>query len=160
MNETAFTGAQGLTGAFASGNGLMPDSSGQLLPGIPLEKFASGPALAARFAARCIGFNGTAQEVVALAEADDAIAKLVVATAGQALGAAIAHLVNVLDPEAVVIGGGLGLAAGLYRYSLDEAMRQYFWSEMHRDIPLTPARLGNDAGIIGAALAARTADAN
>ena len=153
VDETPFAGARGLTGTFASGKGLMAGGGGELLLGTPLEQFASGPALAARYAARCVGFNGAAQEVVALAEADDAIAKLVVATAGQALGAAIAHLVNVLDPEAVVIGGGLGLAPGLYRDSVEETMRQYIWSETHRDIRLVSASLGNDAGIIGAALA-------
>jgi glucokinase len=59
-----------------------------------------------------------------------------------------------------VIGGGLGLAAGLYRRSMLEALRQYVWSELHRDIPLLSATLGNDAGIIGAALAVSTAEMN
>jgi glucokinase len=69
------------------------------------------------------------------------------------LGAAIAQLVNVLDPEAVVIGGGLGSVEGLYRQSLQAALRDYVWSDLHRDVPLHSARLGNDAGMIGAAIA-------
>jgi glucokinase len=153
LNKTPFAGARGLTGTFASGNGLMAGYGGQLLSGPPLEQFASGPALAARFAAEYVGFAGAAPDVLALAEASDPLALSIVATAGQALGAAIAHLVNVLDPEAVVIGGGLGLAAGLYRRSLEEALRQYVWSEAHRDVPLLSASLGNDAGMIGSALA-------
>jgi glucokinase len=143
-----------LTGTFASGNGLIAGYGGQLLCGPPLEQFASGPALAARFAAERVEFAGTAPDVLALAEAGDPLAQTIVATAGQTLGAAIAHLVNVLDPEAVVIGGGLGLAMGLYRRSLKEALRQYVWSEMHRDVPVLSASLGNDAGMIGAALSA------
>jgi glucokinase len=160
LNKTPFAGARGLTGTFASGNGLMAGNNGQLLSGPPLEQFASGPALAARFAATSVGFVGAAPEVLALAERGDPLAQPIVETAGQALGAAIAHLVNVLDPEAVVIGGGLGLAAGLYRRSMEESLREYVWSELHRDVPLLSASLGNDAGIIGAALTAGSRDAN
>jgi glucokinase len=153
LNKRPFAGAKGLTGTFASGESLMPDSSGRLVSGPPLEQFASGPALAARFAATSAGFLGAAPDVLALAERGDPLARPIVETAGRALGAAIAHLVNVLDPDAVVIGGGLGLATGLYRQSLEEAVRQYVWSELHRDVPLLSGSLGNDAGIIGAALA-------
>jgi glucokinase len=59
-----------------------------------------------------------------------------------------------LDPEGVLIGGGLGSAEGCYRKSLVDAMRAYIWSDVHRDLPVRSAGLGNDAGFIGAALAA------
>jgi glucokinase len=142
-----------LTGTFASGNGLIAGSDGKLLTGPPLEQFASGPAVAARFAATSPGFAGGAPDVLALAESGDPLAQPIVSTAGEALGAAVAQLINVLDPEAVVIGGGLGLAEGLYRDSLQQAMHKHVWSPLHYDVPLLPAKLGNDAGIIGAALA-------
>jgi glucokinase len=153
LNRKPFAGARGLTGTFTSGSGLIAGSDGKLLSGPPLEQFASGPALAARFAATSPGFAGGAPDVLALAETGDPLAQPIVSTAGQALGAAVAHLINVLDPEAVVIGGGLGLAEGLYRDSLEQAMRKHVWSPLHYDVPLLPAKLGNDAGIIGAALA-------
>jgi glucokinase len=91
---------------------------------------------------------------VALAESGDAEARHIVDTAGAALGAAIARLVNVLDPHAVVIGGGLGLVEGLYRRALADALRGHLWSELHRRLPLRTAELRNDAGLVGAALAA------
>ena len=75
-------------------------------------------------------------------------------TAGEALGAAIGQLVNMLDPEIVVIGGGLGLVGGVYREAIERAMRRHIWSRLHRDVPLVSAQLGEDAGLIGAALAA------
>jgi glucokinase len=87
-----------------------------------------------------------------LSERNDPIARPIVESAGKSLGAAIAQLVNVLDPEAVVIGGGLGLAGGLYRCSVEKALQEYVWSEIHRKIRLVSATLGNDAGIVGAAL--------
>jgi hypothetical protein len=53
-----------------------------------------------------------------------------------------------------VIGGGLGMVAGLYRESLETGMRAQIWSDLHRDLPLVSAKMGNDAGLIGAAFAA------
>ncbi len=159
LNQTPYAGARGLTGTFASSNGLIAGEGGKLSSGPPLEQFAAGPALAARFAAVRSGFDGAAPDILALAEAGDAVARSIVASAGQALGAAIGHLVNVLDPEAVVIGGGLGMAEGLYRDSLEPAMRAHVWSELHRDVPLLRAKLGDDAGIIGAALGAAQVEA-
>jgi glucokinase len=119
-----------------------------------LERFAAGPALAARLAAARPSFVGTAQVALSLADAGDSLALAIVTSAGEALGAAIGQLVNVLDPEVVVIGGGLGLAKGSYRNALETAMRTHIWSDLHRDIPLLSAEMGNDAGFIGAALAA------
>lgn len=154
VDHTPYAGARGLTGTFASSAGLIPAHGGGLALGPPLEEFAAGPALAARLAAVRPGFTGDAPEVLALADAGDAQARQIVVSAGQALGAAIAQLVNIVDPEAVIIGGGLGLAGGLYLKSADDAMRKQVWSEWHRELPLLPAQLGLDAGIVGAALGA------
>jgi glucokinase len=153
IGSAPYLGARGLTGTFASGDGLIPGMGGELHAGPPLERFAAGPAIASRFAAAQPGFRGAAPDVFRLADAGDSLARSVVESAGRALGAAIAQLVNVLDPEAIVLGGSLGLAEGLYRNSLDESLRDHVWSEFHHGIKLVSAQLGNDAGIIGAALA-------
>jgi glucokinase len=153
MDKRPHVGARGLTGTFASSPGLIPDMGGQIHEGPPLEEFSAGPALASRYAVLQPDFSGAAPDVVTLAESGEVHAQNVVRSAGVALGAAIAQLVNVLDPEAIVIGGGLGLAEGLYRRSVISSLRSHVWSELHRDIQLIPAQLANDAGIIGAALA-------
>jgi glucokinase len=149
-----YTGARGLAGSFASGRLLIGADHGELVAGPPLEQFAGGPALASRLAARDSTFKEAAPEVLALAEAGHPAARAVVDSASGALGAAIAQLVNTLDPEAVVIGGGLGLAGGRYRAKLEESLRDHIYSDCHRDIPLLDATLGGDAGWIGAALSA------
>jgi glucokinase len=131
---------------------LIPGHNGELHSGPPLEGFAAGPALAARLGAVRPEFRGAAPEVLKLAADGDSLAHSMVTSAGTALGAAIAQLVNVLDPEAVVIGGGLGLAEGIYRESIHESLRAHVWSELHRDIRLISAELGNDAGVVGAAI--------
>jgi glucokinase len=75
----------------------------------------------------------------------------IVETAADALGSSLGWLVNVLDPEAIVIGGGLGLAPGRFRERLTEATRNHIWNPGARGLPFVSAALGADAGLIGAA---------
>jgi glucokinase len=108
----------------------------------PVERVASGSALAR-------------QAGVARAEdllADPALAGLVDAAAAE-LGLALAALVNALDPEGVVVGGGLGLVDA-YRERVAEAARAEIDAEQTRSLPIVPAQLGERSGLIGAALAA------
>lgn len=154
IERVPFAGARGLTGTFASAAGLIPHNNRQLVSGPPLESFAAGPAIVSRFAVVRPGFTGTGRDVLSLADSGDDFAIAVVTSAAEALGAAIGQLVNVLDPEAVVIGGGLGLAEGLYRDSMRESLRRHIWSDLQRNLPVLSAQLGNDAGLVGAALVA------
>jgi predicted NBD/HSP70 family sugar kinase len=75
----------------------------------------------------------------------------IVDSAADALGSSIGWLVNVLDPEAIVVGGGLGLAQGRFRQRLIEATRGHIWNPVARELPFVSATLGADAGLIGAA---------
>jgi glucokinase len=152
--QTPYEGSGGLTGTFASGRCLFPNDQGTLMTGPPLEDFAAGPGIAARYRAAQPGFSGTAKDVLALAEQGDQTAESIVETSARALGAAVANLVNILDPQAVVLGGGLGLAGGSYRHRFEATWREFVWSDLHRDIRVCDAELGVDAGWIGAAIKA------
>ncbi len=114
-----------------------------------LEEFASGPALAARYQRGAT----MGQAVLAAVTTGDSKAIEIVRTAGEALGNSVGWLVNVLDPEAVIVGGGLGLAGGLYWDSFIASTRAHIWSDATRELPILPAALGPDAGLIGAAAA-------
>lgn len=114
-----------------------------------LEEYASGPALAARYQRGAT----TGQAVLAAVATGDSAAIEIVQTAGAALGNSVGWLVNVLDPEAVIVGGGLGLAGGLYWDSFIASTRAHIWSDATRELPIRPAALGADAGLIGAAAA-------
>jgi len=81
----------------------------------------------------------------------DPVALDVVRTAGEALGVSTAFLVNTLDPDAVIVGVGLGLAGGPYWESFLSSTRKHIWAENSRDLPILRAALGNDAGLVGAA---------
>lgn len=143
-----FTGARGATGTVASSP--LPAEYGA---GMTLEQIAAGPALVERFQ-KLGGRVQCAQEVVSAAQAGSADALSVLRSAGEALGATIAWLVNVLDPEAVVIGGGLGLSEGPYWEILEASARRHVWSDLHRHLPIVRAQTGLDAGVIGAAATA------
>lgn len=110
--------------------------------GAPLiEWSASGAALAARAG------KARAEEVLACA-ADDAI----VDDIARALAIELARLVNAFDPQAVIIGGGLGLACA-FRLRLTALAREHIYAAETRDLSIRAATLGRDAGVIGAALA-------
>ena len=78
-----------------------------------------------------------------------------VARAAEALGAALAALVNALDPDAVVIGGGLGRVDS-YRAATVAAARPLIWADDVRDLPILRVELDGDGPVLGAALAAPT----
>lgn len=146
-----YTGAHGHALVFASAPWSMtcPACGAAIHP--ILEETASGPALVARYNASGHGRAARGEEVLAAATQGNAIARRVVQTAGAALGVGVGFLVNVLDPEAVVVGGGLGLAGGLYWAAFEQATRAHIWAEALRSLPIVPAALGADAGLIGAA---------
>lgn len=116
-----------------------------------LEEFAAGPALLARYHQAGGRALPNGQALFAAVTDGDTLAVEVVRSAGEALGNSVAFLCNVLDPAAVIVGGGLGLAGGLYWEAFVAATRAHIYAEDTRALPILPAALGIDAGLIGAA---------
>jgi glucokinase len=116
-----------------------------------LEQYAAGPSLVARYNQNSGAAFASAQEVVAAARSGDKIAAQVVRSAAVSLGNTAGFLINILDPEALIVGGGLGLSGGLYWSTFTASTREHIWSEESRDLPILKAGLGADAGIVGAA---------
>ncbi len=119
-----------------------------------LEEIAAGPGIAGAYAKRSGRAAADGESVLAAAAGGDADAAAVISDAATATGALIGQMINMLDPEAVVIGGGLGLAGGLYGDCLVGAIRRHVFAEDARPLPILAAALGPAAGVIGAALAA------
>jgi glucokinase len=112
------------------------------------EEAAGGVGIAQRFGAP------TAEDVSRASRAGDTRASEILQTGGRALGEAIAFSVNLLDPEAVILGGAIALNDREYRLALESNMRSHIWLEETRDLPLLDAELGGYAGVVGAARAA------
>ena len=104
------------------------------------------------------GGNGstlTAEEVGLAASSGDAVATEALDQTGRALGAGLANLVLVLDPDVIVIGGGVAAAGEplLAPARAEMARRCYCGGG---SLPrVVPAELGSTAGVVGAALLAR-----
>jgi fructokinase len=113
-----------------------------------LETFLSGPALAREYALRT-GREHTAQWICAAAPAGDGDAAAVVNAYADRLARGLAHVVNILDPDAIVLGGGLSNVAALYE-RVPDLMRRYVFSD---DVatPVVRARHGDSSGVRGAA---------
>ena len=160
QDRCPYTGARGNALLLASSPQTMTCThcGGDLAP--VLEEIASGPGLVSRYnealrnaPAPRLGHDPVSrgEEVLAAVEAGDNLAIEVVESSAALLGVSVGWLVNVLDPEAVVVGGGLGMAGGLYWDHLVASTRAHIWSDTNRDLPILPAALGVDAGFIGAA---------
>lgn len=153
LDGVPFAGANGAAGTLASSPIPSPAEGSDQRPLPSLEQLASGPALVTRMRDRG-GRAETCEEVFAAAHQGNPVAAQVVREGARALGAALGWVVNVLDPEAVVLGGGVGMSEGLYHETLVESARRHIWWRGHRTIPIVRASTGIDAGVIGAAIAA------
>jgi glucokinase len=120
---------------------------------VPLEEYASGPALARRYQAYAASSEkiSSAEQVINAARDGNARAIEIVRSAGDALGVTTGLLVNTLDPEAVVVGGGLGRVDGLYWECFLRSTREHIWAEGRRNLPIKHAALARN-GVIGAAM--------
>lgn len=120
-----------------------------------LEAVAAGPAIHRRYLA--LGGDPGCQDargVVARAGLGDGLASRVVQESATALGRAIAGVVTVLDPEVVVVGGGVAGSGDLWWSALERSVRAEV-VDVLANLPLRRAALGGAAAIVGAARGAR-----
>jgi glucokinase len=159
IDGVPYLGSRGATGTMASSPmGWACENCGHT-NNHTLEQIASGPALVSRLNQIQAGNVSSGQQVFAAAAAGNRKAERVIRSAGEALESVVALMVNVLDPEAVIIGGGLGLSQGPFWSSFIESTRKRIWSDVHRGLPILRAATGTRAGMIGAAIAAWKAPA-
>lgn len=93
----------------------------------------------------------TAEEVHRRAHEGDANARQSYREAGRSLGLAFASLVNLLNPERIVIGGGVLPAWDLFMPAAEHEMRRRAFAAPASSVRIAPAALGDLAGVTGAA---------
>lgn len=89
----------------------------------------------------------------AKARRGDKMALKIYETFGNNLGLGIANIVNVMDPELIILGGGLASAAGLFLPQARKTAKKHIISPLsRRKLKIVLAKLGKNAGAVGAAL--------
>lgn len=107
--------------------------------------------------ARSAGQFATTRELIAAAEAGSTAAKEIWLRSVRALAAAVAGLINVLDPELVVIGGGIAESGEALFEPLRTGLDQFEWRPGGARVRVVKAALGPKAGATGAAYGAKLA---
>jgi glucokinase len=121
------------------------------------EQLFSDPSFSVSQLARDMEGTLTAERVVRAATETDVLAAQVLKETGSMLGTAIASIINLLNVEVVVLGGGLMSAGELILEPIRQAAQQATVLQAFQCVRIVPAQLGQDAGIIGAAFLARDA---
>ncbi|HYP25147.1 MAG TPA: ROK family protein [Blastocatellia bacterium] len=121
------------------------------------ERLFSDPSFSLSRLAQDMAGKLTNERVVQAAIEDDELARSVLEETGRILGSAVASIINLLNIEAVVLGGGVMAAGELILKPIREEAEGGAISPAFDSCRIVPARLGQDAGIIGAALLARDA---
>ncbi|PTL40497.1 ROK family glucokinase [Alkalicoccus saliphilus] len=97
----------------------------------------------------------TAKDVLDGAKLGDPVAEKVVDEAMEHLGLALANLCNSLNPETIVLGGGVSKAGDFIIDKIKASFQKYAIPKIGRETKINLAALGNDAGVIGAAWLAK-----
>lgn len=131
-----------------------------------LEVLASGTAIAQEAMRRIVGGessalveivggkieNITAEKVAMAAEQGDSLALDVITTAADYLGVGIVNLVNIFNPDLVIIGGGVAKIGDRLLSPARQLVSARVFPLLAQAVRILPARLGADAGVIGAAI--------
>lgn len=129
-----------------------------------LEAFASGPSIVAmaedyirggkstKFREMANGKDITPFIVAEAAKAGDAVAKRIFTIMGEYIGIGMASVVNLLNPEKIIVGGGVADAGDILMTPLKETLKKRAMKIAGETVEVVPAQLGNTAGVIGASL--------
>jgi fructokinase len=113
-----------------------------------VETFLSGPGLARDYR-KASGETLEAPDIVVRAEGGDEAARAALSRYEDRMARALAVVLNVLDPDAVVLGGGMSQLARLYE-NVPRSWQEWAFSD-RVDTPLRPPKHGDASGVRGAA---------
>jgi len=129
-----------------------------------LEALAAGPAIALQAqerirAGEASALSGmvegrpdriSALEVVAAARSGDSLAQQVMGRAGFYLGIGMVNFIHAFDPEKIIVGGGVSKAGDLLFSPARAVIAERAMTQEWRQVPIVPAKLGDDVGLVGA----------
>jgi fructokinase len=149
VDGRAIVGLQGIAGEW--GHNFLHESGGPCYCGKSgcVENVISGPALE-RYYFKETGNKKPLKDIVALAESKvDPTAQKTMIRLIEYFGIALSVIINILDPDVIVIGGGVGNIDQLYDRGIDAVKKNVF--NVRLDTPIVRPSLGDSAGVYGAA---------
>lgn len=138
-------GNRGHLEALSSGTAIAREGRELLQKGVPslIAKLTGGD------------LNAVSAKIVAqAAERGDSEAQRIIAQAMEYLGIGMANLANIFNPDAIVIGGGLTKMGERLFAPVRQAVRRLAFPVVAETVQIVPAALGDDVGVIGAAVVA------
>ena len=129
-----------------------------------LEAYASGPAIvamaqdylkggkSAKFAEMASDGEITPYIVAKAAEAGDPVAKRIFEIMGHRIGMGLTSVINLLNPEKVIVGGGVAECGDLLLEPIRKTIKERAMAVAGASVEIVPAELGNSAGVIGASM--------
>jgi fructokinase len=150
INGQVLNGAHGITGEW--GHNFLDESGGPCYCGKSgcVEKVIAGPSLE-KFYFEKSGNQKNLKDILSAYQAgNDPFAKETMQKLLHFFGIAVSVLINIIDPDAIVIGGGVGNIDLLYSEGVKEVRKHIFNPELNT-VFLKPA-LGDSAGVFGAAM--------
>ncbi|SDJ76236.1 Sugar kinase of the NBD/HSP70 family, may contain an N-terminal HTH domain [Pedobacter sp. ok626] len=131
---------------------LETEASGRALIAMFKEKLATGSSSSLQ---KGINDNIQMQDIINAANNDDVLSIELLAKIGEKLGRGIALLINIFNPELVILGGALALTGEHLHLPIKSAVNKYSLSLVNSDTQLKLSKLGEEAGVMGACLLVR-----
>ncbi|MBA7635208.1 Glucokinase [subsurface metagenome] len=94
----------------------------------------------------------TAEKVEVAAQGGDSLALEVILKAANYLGVGLVNLVNIFNPEMIIVGGGMAKMGNLLLDPAKQVVRERAFQLPAQAVRIVPAQLGDDAGVLGAAV--------
>jgi fructokinase len=114
-----------------------------------IETFLSGPGFSHNYKTRS-GKSVNSQDIIAAAAAGDMACCTMLDLYHDQMARALAHVINILDPHAIVLGGGMSNIDSIYR-EVPRLLHHYVFSDFV-ETPILQAERGDASGVYGAAL--------
>jgi len=96
--------------------------------------------------------NITAEKVSLAAQGGDSLALEVISRAATYLGVGMVNLVNIFNPEMIIVGGGVAQMGDLLLNPARQVVRERAFQVSAQAVRIVPAQLGDNAGVLGAAI--------
>ena len=170
IDGKVYTGKSGFSGEFGHVNAydneiichcgkkgcLETEASGSALHRILLERIKSGES--SILSTRISGEEDpiTLDEIITAVNKEDLLCIEIVEEIGQKLGKQIAGLINIFNPELVIIGGTVSLTGDYITQPIKTAVRKYSLNLVNKDSAIITSKLKDKAGIVGACMLARS----